>query len=332
MAETILEIDNLSLRYKTKKGDVKALNRVSFQLEKGIALGLVGESGCGKTTLANAILRLLPDNAEITGGHIYFDKKDLLLLAEQELREYRWTKISMIFQAAMNALAPVYRVGDQIIEAIQNHAPEFTYSAAKERVQRLFEVVGLDCSRIDHYPHQYSGGMKQRAIIAMALACDPDLIIADEPTTALDVIVQDRILKRLNRVREELGMTMIYISHDIAVIAELTKVMGVMYAGELVEFGSTLSLFKEAIHPYTAGLMNSFPSIKGAKNQLSIIPGEPPNLLNPPAGCKFHPRCQYVTAQCRQVRPPLYRSPTEQQHFALCWHPLGANGKENDHE
>lgn len=321
MAETLLKIEDLNLRYKTKHGYVQALTDVSFELESGSSLGLVGESGCGKTTLATAILGLSPENAEITKGKICFEGQNLLDLSQDELRKYRWKKLSMIFQAAMNAMIPVYKVGDQIIEAIQLHNPEKTYTEAREKVKELFTLVGLDHSRIDHFPHEYSGGMKQRAIIAMALACDPRLIIADEPTTALDVIVQDRILHRINEVREQLGMTMMYISHDIAVIAEVSKVLGVMYASELVEFGPTQILFKNPAHPYTAGLMGSFPSIVGPKVELKEIPGEPPNLINPPTGCKFHPRCSYATEECAAEKPPVHKS-QDGKHFVRCWHPL----------
>lgn len=322
MNDTLLEIDNLSLKYRTKNGYVKALNNIMFKLQQGRALGLVGESGCGKTTLANAILKLLPENAEIVEGKVNFKGNNLLSLSEKKMRSYRWDGISMIFQAAMNAMSPVYKVGDQIIEAIQLHAPEVTYSEAREKVKDLFELVGLDTSRIDNYPHEYSGGMKQRAIIAMALACNPDLIIADEPTTALDVIVQDRILNRINQVREELGMSMIYISHDIAVIAEVSEVMGVMYAGDLVEFGPTTEIFENPFHPYTQGLMGSFPSIVGEKQELEVIPGEPPNLIDPPSGCKFHPRCSYATEKCEVERPPLYERKNGELHYTYCWHPL----------
>ncbi|MEJ6949935.1 ABC transporter ATP-binding protein [Natronospora cellulosivora (SeqCode)] len=322
MSEPILKVENLSLIYKTKKGNVNALNDINFEIEAGSSLGLVGESGCGKTTMASSIMQLLADNAEIKSGKIFFKGIDLLSLSEKELRKYRWNGFSMIFQAAMNAMAPVYTVGDQIIEAIQLHSPATTYTEAEKKVADLFDLVGLDPSRISHYPHEYSGGMKQRAVIAMALACDPDLIIADEPTTALDVIVQDRILKRINQVKEKLGMSMIYISHDIAVIAEVSKTMGVMYAGEMVEFGSTVSLFKKPIHPYTAGLMSSFPSIVGEKVELQVIPGEPPNLLQPPSGCKFHPRCKYASEKCKTETPPIYVSKEDNAHIAKCWHPL----------
>ena len=322
MGAKLLEINDLTLNYKTKQGQVNALNEISFKLKEGSVLGLVGESGCGKTTLANTILRLLPENAYIKKGEVHFRGNNLLSLSEKELKNYRWDRISMIFQAAMNAMSPVYKVGEQIIEVIQLHAPDTTTSQARKKVKDLFNLVGLDVSRIDHYPHQYSGGMKQRAIIAMALACNPDLIIADEPTTALDVIVQDQILKKINEIRKDLDMSMIYISHDIAVIAEVSEIIGIMYAGELIEFGPTVNIFKNPLHPYTAGLMASFPSIAGGKEELKVIPGEPPSLTDPPSGCKFHPRCSYATDKCRKKSPPQYWANNEDEHFTYCWHPL----------
>jgi len=224
----------------------------------------------------------------------------------------------MIFQAAMNSLNPVYRVGDQIIEAIQTHFP-ITYQEARKRVAELFNLVGLAPELMDRYPHEYSGGMKQRAVIAMALACSPKLVIADEPTTALDVIVQDRILRRIDEVRKELNMAMMYISHDIAVIAEVSQRIGVMYAGNLVEFADTVTIFKNPAHPYTIALMSAFPSIKGEKRKLQGLPGEPPDLLRPPSGCRFHPRCPYVTAVCTDSLPE-YRE-IHPHHYVACWHP-----------
>jgi peptide/nickel transport system ATP-binding protein len=315
----LLEVRDLTMHYRTKKGDVQALDKVSFVLEKGESFGLVGESGCGKTSLANALLRLLPENAQVKDGQILFKGVGLLQLPEPEMRKIRWKGISMIFQAAMNSLDPVYKVGDQIVEALFTHdgmAPP----QARQRVAELFELVGLNPNRMDHYPHEYSGGMRQRAVIAMALACHPDIIIADEPTTALDVIVQDRILHRLDEIRRKLNMSMIYISHDIAVIAEVAERVGVMYAGKLVEIGPTEIIFKKPHHPYTAALMSSFPSIQGEKRELTIVPGEPPNLLKPPAGCRFHPRCPYATEICQKEEPKL--EPFEKEHLAACWHPL----------
>ncbi len=315
----LLEVKDVTVHFRTKKGDVQALDNVSFTLEQGESLGLVGESGCGKTTMALTIMRLLAENAQILGGEILFKGTDLLKLPEEAMRHVRWKGISMIFQAAMNALNPVYRVGDQIVEAILTHEPKMTEDEARKRVAELFELVGLNPKRMDNYPHEYSGGMRQRAVIAMALACNPDIIIADEPTTALDVIIQDRILHRMDEIRKQLNMSIIYISHDIAVIAEVAETVGVMYAGKLVEIGPTEAIFKSPHHPYTEGLMSAFPSIRGEKRELATIPGEPPNLLNPPPGCRFHPRCPYATAECKEKEPPL--TPFEEGHLAACWHP-----------
>jgi peptide/nickel transport system ATP-binding protein len=314
----LLDVKNLTMHYTTKMGDVHAVDDVSFAIEPGEAIGLVGESGCGKTSIALTLLRLLPDNAKFLGGSVLFEGVDIVRLPEEEMRKIRWRGISMIFQAAMNSLNPVYRVGDQIIEAIQTHFP-IDYQAARRRVAELFDLVGLAPELMDRYPHEYSGGMKQRAVIAMALACAPKLVIADEPTTALDVIVQDRILRRIDEVRKELNMAMLYISHDIAVIAEVSQRIGVMYAGNLVEFADTVTIFKNPAHPYTIALMSAFPSIKGEKRKLQGLPGEPPDLLRPPSGCRFHPRCPYATAVCTES-PPEYRE-IQPQHYVACWHP-----------
>ena len=235
------------------------------------------------------------------------------------MRAYRWDRISMVFQAAMNSLDPVYRVGDQIIEALEAHYGT-AHQDAVERVRELFDLVSLDPSFIRRYPHEYSGGMRQRAIIAMALACEPDLMIADEPTTALDVIVQDRILREMRNIQRSLAMSMIYISHDMAVIAEVSDVVGVMYAGKLVEFGPTADVYARPIHPYTRALMSAFPSVRGEKHELTTLPGEPPDLLDPPRGCRFHPRCTYATDDCRTSAPPIVRHGA---HWAACWNPPG---------
>jgi peptide/nickel transport system ATP-binding protein len=315
----LLDVEDLTMHYTTKKGDVQAVDGVSFSLERGEALGLVGESGCGKTSIAICLLKLLPENAKILGGHVYFKGQDLIPLPEKEIRKVRWKGISMIFQAAMNSLNPVYKVGDQIIEAIRTHE-RVSEEAARERVIALFQLVGLDPERMNHYPHEYSGGMKQRAVIAMALACNPDIIIADEPTTALDVIVQDHILREMDKIREKLNMGMIYISHDIAVIAEVSDKIGVMYAGKMAEFADTVTIFKLPAHPYTHALMNAFPSLRGEKRELQTVVGEPPDLLNPPTGCRFHPRCPYATPICEKEEP--HWEQIEEGHFVACWNPL----------
>ena len=305
------------MHYMTRAGAVRAVDGVTFSVERGQSLGLVGESGCGKSSIAISLLKILPDSARILSGSILLEGVDILPLSEDEMREYRWKRISMVFQAAMNSLDPVYRVGDQIIEALELHVGSAP-SEAVERVRELYDLVGLNHSFIPRYPHEYSGGMKQRAIIAMALACEPAIIVADEPTTALDVIVQDRILREMRKVRDALDMSMIYISHDMAVIAEVSDVVGVMYAGRIVEFGETKDVFENPIHPYTRALMSAFPSVTGEKRELATLPGEPPNLLAPPSGCRFHPRCPYATEECRTQPPPTVRRGV---HWADCWNP-----------
>ncbi len=311
----ILEINDLRMYYTTKKGDVKAVEDVSLEVAKGESVGLVGESGCGKTSIGISILKLLPDNARILEGEVLFKGEDLVPKTEDEMRSVRWNGISMIFQAAMNALNPVYKVGDQIVEAIMLHE-DVSKDEAYDRVAALYELVGMTPERMDNYPHEYSGGMKQRSIIAMALACDPDMIIADEPTTALDVIVQDNIIKQIKLIQEKLNMTMLYISHDISVIAETCERIAVMYAGNVVEYSDSVSLFSLPLHPYTHGLLSSFPSIKGPLKKLIPIPGEPPNLLNPPTGCRFHTRCPYAQKLCKETMPDFREY--GDRHYAAC--------------
>ena len=319
MAGPVLQVSGLTMRYETRQGDIKAVDDISFDLFPGQVLGLVGESGSGKTSIAISMMKLLPDNARIVAGQVLLDGHDLLAMGPEEVRRYRWRRISMIFQAAMNSLDPVYRVGDQIMEAIEAHDPDMPVQAAQQRILDLFELVGLDPRLTQRYPHEYSGGMRQRAVIAMALACQPDVVIADEPTTALDVIVQDRILRRLKEIQRDLQMSMIYITHDIAVVAEVTDRIGVMYAGKLVEMGGTEEVFDSPIHPYTSALLSVFPSIRGPKRELATLPGEPPNLIDPPKGCRFHPRCPYVTDPCRTEEPPVVE---RGGHWAACWNPL----------
>lgn len=321
--DVLLKVEDLTMHYTTRAGEVSAVDKVSFSLKKGESMGLVGESGCGKTSIATTLLRLLPDNAVIKGGSIYLNGTDLLKLKEDEMRKVRWERISMVFQAAMNALNPVYKVGDQIIEAMETHGQVETNEGARKHVEGLFSLVGLDPKLMDQYPHEYSGGMRQRAVIAMALACHPDLIIADEPTTALDVIVQDNLLREMTALQKQLGMSMIYISHDIAVIAEVSARIGVMYAGRLVEMASAENVFKRPLHPYTYGLMSAFPSIVGPKRELTTLPGEPPDLINPPTGCRFHPRCPFATDVCVENVPEFKEMGSE--HYAACWHPMEAS-------
>ncbi len=312
---SLLDVQGLTVHYFTKTGEVHALERINLRLDQGKAFGLVGESGCGKTTAAMALMRLLAPNAKILEGKILFQGEDLLLKDEEEMRRIRWGKIAMIFQAAMNALNPVKRVGDQIREAIELHS-DLGREESDNRVQELYEMVGLDPSRRNDYPHQYSGGMKQRAIIAMAMACHPALIIADEPTTALDVIVQDQILTEICQLQRELNMAMLYISHDISIITRTCDSMGIMYAGQLVEYGPTDELLENPIHPYTQGLLSSYPTVEGEKKRLVPIPGEPPNLLYPNQGCRFSLRCPSCKGGCSFEHQELLEAAPG--HFVLC--------------
>lgn len=325
MSEPVLSVEHLTVQYRTRRGSVHAVNDVSFELHPGESLGLVGESGCGKTTLALALMRILPDNAAILAGRIRLNGVDLAALSEKEMQRYRGRRISMVFQAAMNSLDPVYRVGDQIVEAIAAHE-RVSPAEAEERVKSLFSLVGLDETLIPRYPHEYSGGMRQRAVIAMALSSNPEVIIADEPTTALDVIVQDRIIKKLRGIQTEREMAMIYISHDVAVIAEVTDRVGVMYAGRLVELAPTAEIFANPIHPYTEALLASIPSVRGEKRPLRSLGGEPPDLMEIPPGCPFEPRCSRASEICVAEMPSRIGV---EARWALCWNPVNTPSGSN---
>jgi len=429
----MLEVKNLTVHFTVTKGTVHAVENVSFTLNQGETMGLVGESGCGKTTTAYAITRLLPNNGNIVSGSITFEgnevgvpdngilgavyaivtsphekdwfnnvkralenerktieemkakpEKEVWDIAEIEFRtkvldaivkrvdavedlpedeppapgeeikfskssrrgrlkrsldrlrgsywfqsnkkrrdlaleklinRIRWKEVSIIFQGAMNAFNPVYRVGDQIMEALLLHE-NMTKDETRERTKELFKIVGMDPGRITGYPHEFSGGMKQRAMIAMALACNPKLIIADEPTTALDVIMQDRILAEIRKVQKKYQMSMIVITHDISVVAETADKIAIMYAGNIVEYGDIVMIFKHASHPYTIGLLNAYPNIKGEKKRLQAIPGSPPDLVAPPSGCKFHPRCKYAKEICKTEIPKTIE--VEPNHLVMC--------------
>ena len=299
----LLEVENVSIGYNTKKGYLKAVEGVSFTLEEGASLGFVGESGCGKTTIGMALMGLLPPNGSVREGRILFEGKNTLTMSDEEIRKIRWRKMAMIFQAAMNALNPVQRVGSQIAEAILVHDLSIGKEEAMEQVEALFDLVGIPRDRLRDYPHQYSGGMKQRAVIAMALACHPKLIIADEPTTALDVIVQSQILGEIKDLQKEFNLSIIFISHDISIVADMCKDIGVMYAGQLVEFGPREKVFESPAHPYTKALLSSFPTVTGEKSDLIPIPGETPNLVIPPSGCRFCDRCSGPGSSCKTETP-----------------------------
>jgi len=312
----LLQVEDLTTHYRIQRGWVRAVEGISFNVEQGEAMGLAGESGSGKSTVALTLLKILPSGGRIRKGKIIFQGRDLVPLAEKEMRQVRWKGISIVFQGAMNALNPVYKVGFQIAEAIKLHEPEVSGYEVNERVARLLETVGIEASRADNYPHEFSGGMRQRALIAMALASSPTLLIGDEPGTALDVIVQAQALKLLKELKDKLGLSMILISHDLSIIAETCDKVAIMYAGKIVEYGDTLSIFKNPLHPYTQGLIKAFPSIKGPRTRLTSIPGQPPDLLHPPPACRFNPRCPYVMDICKKEEPPLRE--IEKGHLVAC--------------
>ena len=313
---TLLEVNNLQAYFFTLKGTVKAVDGVSFAVQKGQALGLAGESGCGKTTTALSVLKLLPPPGRLVGGSIVFDDRDLTEISDEEMRNYRWKRMSIIFQGAMNALNPVIKTGQQISEAILLHEGA-SEREAKERADGLLELVGVDRSRYDSYPHELSGGMRQRSMIAMALACNPDLVIADEPATALDVIVQAQVLKLMKDLQHRLNLSLILITHDLSIIAETCDEIAIMYAGKIVEYCDAVSLFRTPLHPYTRLLLAAFPSVRLRSVRLSSIPGDPPSLIEPPRGCRFHPRCPYVEYPvCSTIEPGLHEVSTA--HGVAC--------------
>ncbi|NCB42450.1 MAG: ABC transporter ATP-binding protein [Clostridia bacterium] len=294
---------------------LKAVDDVSFDLNYGEALGLVGESGCGKTTSALSIAKLLPKEGRIVGGEILLEGIDMVKQSEEEIRRHRWKDVSIIFQGAMNALNPVMQVGEQISEVIVLHE-KCSKQEALKRAEELLELVEIPKERISHYPHEFSGGMKQRAMIAMALACNPKIIIGDEPTTALDVMIQAQILNLLEKIRRELSMGMILITHDLAILGETCDKIAVMYAGKIVETGTVKDVFEKARHPYTQKLIQCFPNVKGEKIIPDSIEGFPPNLLEPPHGCSFHPRCAYAFDLCKRETPKATR--IEGIHVVSC--------------
>jgi len=311
----VLEIENLSTHYLLGQEIVYAVDGVSFNIDAGKTFGLAGESGCGKTTVAKSIMRILPYNGLIAGGKIWLDGQEIVNLTEEAAKKVRWRKVSMVFQYAMNAFNPVLRIGDQIMEVIQQKE-RCTKEIALEKAKGLFKEVGLEVSRLRDYPHEFSGGMRQRAIIAQALACDPKLMIADEPVTALDVIVQGKILDLLNKLQNKYNLAVLLITHDLSVIAEESDHVGIKYAGSIVEVGDVVSVYKESLHPYTAKLIGAFPSVVGEKTKLEFIPGTPPDLISPPKGCKFHERCPFAKPICSE-KCPEHRE-FRKSHFVAC--------------
>jgi len=314
---TLLTVTDLSVTYHTRNGPVTAVDSVNFAIDRGQAMGLVGESGCGKSTIGMALMGMLPANARITAGRICLDENDLTAISADRWRRLRWTRMAMVFQAAMNAMNPVQRISDQIVEAIRFHSPQTSPAAARDRVAELFDQVGLPPRRMDDYPHQYSGGMRQRAIIAMALACRPDLIIADEPTTALDVIVQDQILRTLACIQSDQAMGMLFISHDIAVVADVCELIGVMYAGQLVEFGRRDEVFHQPAHPYTQALLRAHITLDTTKDVPVPIPGAPPKAGAMMTGCRFCDRCRCPGDACH-MEAPRWRHLSDTHQILCC--------------
>ena len=305
----ILEMSNLSVAYQSAEGDVRAVEQVNLSLHPGEVVGLCGESGSGKSTLAYGATRLLRPPAVITGGSVnYYGRRitqgghpvDILACNKKELHALRWREIAIVFQSAMNALNPVLRVQDQILDAIQAHL-KMSRADAKEKAATLLDLVGIPRSRLRSYPHELSGGMRQRVMIAMALAADPEVVIMDEPTTALDVVVQRDILAQIVELKETLGFSVLFITHDLSLLLELADRIAMMYAGRLLETGTAHEIMREPAHPYTRGLLNSFPSLRGPRRELVGIPGSPPDLRNPDPGCPFQPRCNYALPSCSEV-------------------------------
>ena len=313
----LLDVQNLSVDFLVPgEPPAHALVDINFKLREGEVLGVVGESGCGKTTLMLALMRLLPANGRIINGRINFMKTDLLSLNEREIGDVRWKNISMIFQGAMNALNPVHTVGRQIAEAITLHNYIADKRAVTDRVVDLLELVGIGAERKDQYPHQYSGGMRQRAMIAMALACNPQVVIADEPTTALDVMIQAQILELLGRLQEKLGLAILFVTHDLGVVAEMCDSVLVMYGGVTAEYADVDTVFNDPQHPYTQELLRAFPDLTRPREKLVSIPGYPPRLNALPPGCRFAPRCPQVMERCHVEEPPLHE--LNGFHYASC--------------
>ena len=321
MANTnnILKVENLKINFFTRKGKVYAVDDISFSLKKGETIGLVGESGCGKTTTVLGLMKMVPTPGEIISGRILIDGKDIIPLSENEMREkVRWVKISMVFQGAMNCLTPVYTIGKQMMETIQAHK-EMEYSQAKKKMINYLNLVGLPEDIIRRYPHELSGGMKQRVVIATALFLEPEIVICDEPTTALDVVVQAQIVNLLKGLKKKLGLSVIFITHDLATEAEVADRLLVMYAGKLAEIGTNGQIYGKGgpIHPYTEKLLKATPRLHEKVKELSFIPGTPPDLVDPPSGCRFHPRCSEVMERCKKDQPPLIEA--EPEHWIACW-------------
>lgn len=316
--ELLIQIQNLSVEYKTRLGQVSAVDKVSFDIYKGEILGLVGESGCGKSTMGKALMRMIQPPGKITGGKIIFEGEDIMTYDEDQMRDFRGRKVSMIFQDPMTSLNPVQRVDEHIIEAIQVHEPQTKTEDALNRATKLIRKLGIQKRRMDNYPHQLSGGMRQRVMVGLGLILNADLIVADEATTSLDVIVEAKLADQLKDIREDFGVSLLVITHNIALVAELSDRIVVMYAGHVMEIADVEPIFDNPLHPYTKGLLKSIPNIElDDTEELYKMPGEPPNLTHPPSGCRFHPRCPYRMPICSDLEPDL--AEVSPGRFVKCW-------------
>lgn len=315
----LLRIENLETIYRIREGIVKAVDGVSLEIDKGKSLGLIGESGCGKSTIVKSILRILESNGQVHKGKIIFENDDLIKMKDEKFNSLLWEKIALIPQSSMNSFDPVYKISTQMFEAIKLHRKDAKKNKEKyfSKMREYFSLMGLDSNRISQYPHQFSGGMAQRAAIAIAMILDPVLIIADEPTTALDVIMQDQILNNFLELRNNYGSSLLLVTHDISIVAEVCDHVAVMYAGKVVEYGNIKDIFKKQLHPYTMGLINAFPTIETSNKLLVSIPGNPPNLISPPLGCRFMDRCPFSISSCK-VEPVFARPVPDQNHYVSC--------------
>ncbi|TDW66713.1 ABC transporter ATP-binding protein [Kribbella pratensis] len=310
MKAPVLEIKNFHVDYGLGSEAVQAVRDVTLTLHRGEVLGLAGESGSGKSTLAYGVTRLLPPPGVISGGSVIYhppngDAYDVMALTDAELRKFRWAETSIVFQGAMNSLNPVHKISTQMIDVIKAHEPQLSPSARVARAQEMLKLVGISADRMDAYPHQLSGGMRQRVMIGMALVLEPQVVIMDEPTTALDVVMQRQILAQLVELRERLGFSILFITHDLSLLVEFSDRIAIMYGGRIVEQARSVDLYKDSLHPYSEGLLKSFPALRGERRELAGIPGSPPDLRGMPSGCSFHPRCPQAFDRCSTEIPVL---------------------------
>ena len=316
MAEKLLEIKDLRVRFTTERATADALNGVNLTIHKGESLGLVGESGAGKTTTALATLKLLPRGGQLLGGSIRFKDKDVMQMTKRELLDMRGHRISMIFQNPLTSLNPVFTVGEQIGMVLRQHL-KLSRKETEEQVKKLLETVGIAGYRINDYPNQFSGGMRQRVGIAAGIACNPELLIADEPTTALDVTIQAQILELMKRLQSQYSTSLLMITHNLGIISELCEKVAVMYAGRIIEYGTVKEVFSNPMHPYTRGLLGALPKLTGPRERLTAIPGTVANAQHLPDGCRFHPRCEHCMEQCRSTQPEMVM--VTEDHYVECF-------------